>query len=126
MIYAAFRAWKTLRRYFISLPSKTAFYCVTKSREPTTNESDVFSVLACTLFVSVDDKLVSILPYHRKAKNKRSLSDNKDIILSTSRERQENSRGNPHQRKKVIRVKVKKFDVMIVPRFLKGGGDDAE
>ena len=68
MIYAAFRAWKTLRRYFISLPSKTAFYCVTKSREPTTNESDVFSVLACTLFVSVDDKLVSILPYHRKAK----------------------------------------------------------
>ena len=45
-----------------------AFYCVTKSREPTTNESDVFSVLACTLFVSVDDKLVSILPYHRKAK----------------------------------------------------------
>jgi hypothetical protein len=27
----------------------------------------VFSVLACTLFVSVDDKLVSILPYHRKA-----------------------------------------------------------
>ncbi len=44
------------------------FYCVTKSREPTTNESDVFSVLACTLFVSVDDKLVSILPYHRKAK----------------------------------------------------------
>ena len=68
MIYAAFRAWKTLRRYFISLPSKTAFYCVTKSREPTTNESDVFSVLVCTLFVSVDDKLVSILPYHRKAK----------------------------------------------------------
>ncbi len=70
MIYAAFRAWKTLRRYFISLPSKTAFYCVTKSREPTTNESDVFSALACTLFVSVDDKLVSILPYHRKAKDK--------------------------------------------------------
>ena len=68
MIYAAFRAWKTLRRYFISLPSKTAFYCVTKSREPTTNESDMFSALACTLFVSVDDKLVSILPYHRKAK----------------------------------------------------------
>ena len=58
MIYAAFRAWKTLRRYFISLPSKTAFYCVTKSREPTTNESDVFSVLACTLFVSVDDKYI--------------------------------------------------------------------
>ena len=28
----------------------------------------MFSVLACTLFVSVDDKLVSILPYHRKAK----------------------------------------------------------
>jgi len=28
LIYAAFRAWKTLRRYFISLPSKTAFYCV--------------------------------------------------------------------------------------------------
>ncbi len=27
----------------------------------------MFSVLACTLFVSVDDKLVSILPYHRKA-----------------------------------------------------------
>ena len=49
-------------------PQKTAFYCVTKSREPTTNESDVFSVLACTLFVSVDNKLVSILPYHRKAK----------------------------------------------------------
>ena len=74
MIYAAFRAWKTLRRYFISLPSKTAFYCVTKSREPTTNESDVFSVLACTLFVSVDDKLVSILPYHRKAKALRLFS----------------------------------------------------
>ena len=74
MIYAAFRAWKTLRRYFISLPSKTAFYCVTKSREPTTNESDVFSVLACTLFVSVDDKLVSILPYHRKANNFRDLN----------------------------------------------------
>ena len=73
LIYAAFRAWKTLRRYFISLPSKTAFYCVTKSREPTTNESDVFSVLVCTLFVSVDDKLVSILPYHRKAKDSRFL-----------------------------------------------------
>ena len=34
------------------------FYCVTKSREPTTNESDVFSVLACTLFVSADNKLL--------------------------------------------------------------------
>ena len=32
-----------------------AFYCVTKSREPTTNESDMFSALACTLFVSVND-----------------------------------------------------------------------
>ena len=82
MIYAAFRAWKTLRRYFISLPSKTAFYCVTKSREPTTNESDVFSVLACTLFVSVDDKLVSILPYHRKAKVFRA-TDKQGIVLKT-------------------------------------------
>ena len=35
-----------------------AFYCVTKSREPTTNESDMFSALVCTLFVSVDDKLL--------------------------------------------------------------------
>ena len=100
------------------------------------------------------------------------MSDNKDITLFTSRERQENSRGNLRQRKKVIRVKVKKFNVLtvpleveykkpilgrvfglfiwlmlvrvkkfnltmngkpifsfytlIVPRFLKGGGDDAE
>ena len=45
-----------------------AFYCVTKSREPTTNESDVFSALVCTLFVSVDDKLLWILPYQRKTK----------------------------------------------------------
>jgi len=82
LIYAAFRAWKTLRRYFISLPSKTAFYCVTKSREPTTNESDVFSVLACTLFVSVDDKLVSILPYHRKAKAFRTFFLRRDIIMT--------------------------------------------
>lgn len=32
-----------------------AFYCVTKSREPTTNESDVLSAFVCTLFVSVND-----------------------------------------------------------------------
>lgn len=32
-----------------------AFYCVTKSREQTTNESDVLSAFVCTLFVSVDD-----------------------------------------------------------------------
>lgn len=35
-----------------------AFYCVTKSREPTTNESDMFSAFACTLSVSVDNKLL--------------------------------------------------------------------
>lgn len=45
-----------------------AFYCVTKSREPTTNESDMFSALVCTLFVSVNDKLLWILPYQRKTK----------------------------------------------------------
>ena len=45
-----------------------AFYCVTKSREPTTNESDVFSAFTCTLFVSVNDKLLWILPYQRKTK----------------------------------------------------------
>ncbi len=57
---------KHLDDIFMFLPSKMAFYCVTKSREPTTNESDMFSALACTLFVSIDDKLVSILPYHHK------------------------------------------------------------
>lgn len=45
-----------------------AFYCVTwykqKSREPTTPKSDELS--ACTLSVSVSDKLLRILPYHCK------------------------------------------------------------
>lgn len=43
------------------------------------------------------------------------MSGSKGITLSSSRERQETSRGNPRQRKKVIRVKVKKFDVLTVP-----------
>ena len=43
------------------------------------------------------------------------MSGSKGITLSNSRERQATSRGNPHQRKKVIRVKMKKFDVLIVP-----------
>ena len=51
-----------------------AFYCVTKSREPTTNKSDMFSALVCTLFVSVDDScfeyfLINVKPmlhcFHR-------------------------------------------------------------
>lgn len=100
------------------------------------------------------------------------MSGSKGITLSSSRERRAVSRGNLRQRKKVIRVKVKKFNVLtvpleveykkpilgrvfglficlmvvrvkkfnltmngkpifsfytlIVPRFLKGGGDDAE
>ena len=49
---------KHLDDIFMFLPSKMAFYCVTKSREPTTNENDVFSALACTLFVSVANKLL--------------------------------------------------------------------
>lgn len=43
------------------------------------------------------------------------MSGSKGITLSSSLERQETSRGNPRQRKKVIRVKVKKFDVLTVP-----------
>ena len=46
---------KHLDDIFMFLPSKMAFYCVTKSREPTTNESDMLSAFVCTLFVSVDD-----------------------------------------------------------------------
>lgn len=43
------------------------------------------------------------------------MSGSKGITLSSSRERRAVSRGNLRQRKKVIRVKVKKFNVLTVP-----------
>ncbi|MEY8318963.1 hypothetical protein AALB19_16865 [Oscillospiraceae bacterium 50-58] len=43
----------------------------------------MFSVLACTLFVSVDDKLVSILPYHRKANGFRGFPIARAVFLSS-------------------------------------------
>ena len=44
---------------------KSILYCKTRKTEIRTIKVNI-SVLACTLFVSVDDKLASILPYHRK------------------------------------------------------------
>ena len=59
---------KHLDDIFMFLPSKMAFYCVTKSREPTTNESDMLSAFVCTLFVSVDDSCCEYFLINVKSK----------------------------------------------------------